>query len=139
MKKCGEMLKEELSEAKKRIEELEHELKILLLPKDPNDEKNVIVEIRAGAGGDEAALFAAEIYRMYVKYAESQHWKTELLTLNENGIGGFKEVTFMIYGQGAYSKLKYESGVHRVQRVPGNRKRRPDPYLYYYSSYHAGS
>ena len=113
-----EMLKEELSEAKKRIEELEHELKILLLPKDPNDEKNVIVEIRAGAGGDEAALFAAEIYRMYVKYAESQRWKTELLTLNENGIGGFKEVTFMIYGQGAYSKLKYESGVHRVQRVP---------------------
>ena len=113
-----EMLKEELSEAKKRIEELEHELKILLLPKDPNDDKNVIVEIRAGAGGDEAALFAAEIYRMYVKYAESQHWRTEMLTLNENGIGGFKEVTFMIYGQGAYSKLKYESGVHRVQRVP---------------------
>ena len=113
-----EMLKEELSEAKKRIEELEHELKILLLPKDPNDDKNVIVEIRAGAGGDEAALFAAEIYRMYVKYAESQHWRTEMLTLNENGIGGFKEVTFMIYGQGAYSKLKYENGAHRVQRIP---------------------
>ena len=113
-----EMLKEELADAKKRVEELEHELKILLLPKDPNDNKNVIVEIRAGAGGDEAALFAAEIYRMYVKYAESQRWKTEMLSLNENGIGGFKEVTFMINGQGAYSKLKYESGVHRVQRVP---------------------
>ena len=113
-----QMLKEELSDAKKRIEELEYELKILLLPKDPNDSKNVIVEIRAGAGGDEAALFAAEIYRMYVKYAESQRWKTEMMSLNENGIGGFKEVTFMINGNGAYSKLKYESGVHRVQRVP---------------------
>lgn len=113
-----EMLKEELSDAKKRIEELEHELKILLLPKDPNDDKNVIVEIRAGAGGDEAALFASEIYRMYVKFAESQNWKTEMLSLNENGIGGFKEVTFMITGRGAYSKLKYESGVHRVQRIP---------------------
>ena len=113
-----EMLKEELSDAKKRVEELEKELKILLLPKDPNDSKNVIVEIRAGAGGDEAALFAAEIYRMYVKYAESRRWKTEMLSLNENGIGGFKEVTFMIKGEGAYSRLKYESGVHRVQRVP---------------------
>ena len=113
-----EMLKEELSDAKKNVEELEHELKILLLPKDPNDNKNVIVEIRAGAGGDEAALFAAEIYRMYVKYAESRRWKTEMMSLNENGIGGFKEVTFMITGAGAYSKLKYESGVHRVQRVP---------------------
>ena len=105
-----EMLKEELSDAKKRVEELEKELKILLLPKDPNDSKNVIVEIRAGAGGDEAALFAAEIYRMYVKYAESRRWKTEMMSLNENGIGGFKEVTFMIQGQGAYSRLKYESG-----------------------------
>lgn len=113
-----EMLKEELADAKKRIEELEYEMKILLLPKDPNDSKNVIVEIRAGAGGDEAALFAAEIYRMYVKYAETQRWKTEMLSLNENGIGGFKEVTFMINGNGAYSRLKYESGVHRVQRVP---------------------
>lgn len=113
-----EMLKEELADAKIRIEELETELKILLLPKDPNDSKNVIVEIRAGAGGDEAALFAAEIYRMYVKYAESRRWKTELMSLNENGIGGFKEVTFMINGAGAYSRLKYESGVHRVQRVP---------------------
>ena len=113
-----EMLKEELADAKSRIEELETELKILLLPKDPNDSKNVIVEIRAGAGGDEAALFAAEIYRMYVKYAESRRWKTELMSLNENGIGGFKEVTFMINGAGAYFRLKYESGVHRVQRVP---------------------
>ena len=113
-----EMLKEELADAKSRIEELETELKILLLPKDPNDSKNVIVEIRAGAGGDEAALFAAEIYRMYVKDAESRRWKTELMSLNENGIGGFKEVTFMINGAGAYSRLKYESGVHRVQRVP---------------------
>ena len=113
-----ELAKEELNESKARIEELEQELKVLLLPKDPNDDKNVIVEIRAGAGGDEAALFAAEIYRMYVKYAESRRWKTEMMSLNENGIGGFKEVTFMITGAGAYSRLKYESGVHRVQRVP---------------------
>lgn len=113
-----EMLKEELSGAKKRIEELEQELKILLLPKDPNDDKNVIVEIRAGAGGDEAALFAAEIYRLYVHYAESQRWKVETMNVDEIGIGGMKEVNFMISGQGAYSRLKYESGVHRVQRVP---------------------
>ena len=113
-----EMLKEELSDAKSRIEELETELKILLLPKDPNDSKNVIVEIRAGAGGDEAALFAAEIYRMYVHYADSRRWKTEMISLNENGIGGFKECVFMVTGQGAYSRMKYESGVHRVQRVP---------------------
>mgnify|MGYP000778206975 CR=1 FL=1 len=113
-----EMLKEELSDAKKRVEELEKELKILLLPKDPNDSKNVIVEIRAGAGGDEAALFAAEIYRMYVHYAESKHWKVETMEMEEIGIGGMKSVTFMVTGQGAYSVLKYESGVHRVQRVP---------------------
>lgn len=113
-----EMLKEELSDAKKRVEELEHEIKILLLPKDPNDSKNVIVEIRAGAGGDEAALFAAEIYRMYVKYAESRGWKTEMMSVDENGIGGFKDATFMINGNGAYSRMKYESGTHRVQRVP---------------------
>ncbi len=111
-----EMLKDELNAAKKRIEELEDELKILLLPKDPNDEKNVIVEIRAGAGGDEAALFAAEGYRLY--YAESQRWKVETMNVDEIGIGGMKEVNFMISGQGAYSRLKYESGVHRVQRVP---------------------
>ena len=113
-----EMLKEELADARKQVEELEHELKILLLPKDPNDNKNVIVEIRAGAGGDEAALFAAEIYRMYVHYAESRRWKVEVMEADEIGIGGMKSVTFMIQGQGAYSVMKYESGVHRVQRVP---------------------
>ena len=113
-----ELAKEELSSSKKRVEELEHELKILLLPKDPNDEKNIMVEIRAGAGGDESALFAAEVYRMYAHYAESKRWKTELISLSENGIGGFKEVVFMVSGQSVYSRMKYESGVHRVQRVP---------------------
>ena len=113
-----ELAKEELNDSKKRVEELEQELKILLLPKDPNDDKNVMIEIRAGAGGDEAALFAAEIYRMYVHYADSRRWKTEIISISENGIGGFKEVVFMITGQGAYSRMKYESGVHRVQRVP---------------------
>mgnify|MGYP004456853337 CR=1 FL=1 len=113
-----DLAKEELNEAKARMEELENELKILLLPKDPNDDKNVIVEIRAGAGGDEAALFAAEIYRMYVHYAESRKWKVEVLECEEIGIGGMKSVSFMITGQGAYSVMKYESGVHRVQRVP---------------------
>lgn len=106
------------------MEELEQELKILLLPKDPNDDKNVIVEIRAGAGGDEAALFAAEIYRMYVHYAEKQRWKVELINVDEIGIGGMKEVQFTISGQGAYSKMKYESGVHRVQACAGDRERR---------------
>ena len=113
-----ELAKEELSAAKARVEELEHELKILLLPKDPNDDKNVVVEIRAGAGGDEAALFAAEIYRMYLHYAESRRWRVELVECEEIGIGGMKNVTFMITGSGAYSVMKYESGVHRVQRVP---------------------
>lgn len=113
-----DMIKETLNESKKRVAELESEMKILLLPKDPNDDKNVIVEIRAGAGGDESALFAAEIYRMYVHYAESQRWKVETMNVDEIGIGGMKEVQFMINGQGAYSKMKYESGVHRVQRVP---------------------
>ena len=113
-----ELAKEELSDARKRVDELERELKILLLPKDPNDDKNIILEIRAGAGGDEAALFAAELYRMYGSYAESHHWKVEIISLNESGIGGFKEVQAMVTGKGAYSKLKYESGVHRVQRVP---------------------
>ena len=112
------MLKEEHAEAKKKKEELEERLKILLLPKDPNDEKNVVVEIRAGAGGDEAALFAAELYRMYVHYAESRHWKVELVNADETGIGGMKEAEFMVSGSGAYPVLKYESGVHRVQRVP---------------------
>ena len=113
-----ELAKEELNDAKARVEELEHELKILLLPKDPNDDKNVIVEIRAGAGGDEAALFAAEIYRMYQHYAETKNWKTEIMECDDTGIGGMKSVTFMITGAGAYSVMKYESGVHRVQRVP---------------------
>ena len=113
-----ELAKEELSESKDRLVEIEEELKILLLPKDPNDEKNVIVEIRGGAGGDEAALFAADLYRMYTMYAERNRWKIDMMNMNENGIGGFKEVVFMINGQGAYSKLKYESGVHRVQRIP---------------------
>ena len=113
-----EMAKEELNNCKQKIVELEEDLKILLLPKDPNDDKNVIVEIRGGAGGDEAALFAAELYRMYAHYAETNRWKVDMMNLNENGIGGFKEVIFMINGKGAYSKLKYESGVHRVQRVP---------------------
>ena len=113
-----ELLKEENAAARAELQELEKKLQILLLPKDPNDQKNVIVEIRAGAGGEEAALFAAELYRMYSRYAETNHWKTEIMTLSESGIGGFKEVTFMIRGAGAYSKLKYESGVHRVQRVP---------------------
>ncbi len=113
-----EMAKEELADAKRRVEEYENDLKILLLPKDPNDEKDVVVEIRAGAGGDEAALFAAELFRMYQKYSDQHRWKVEMVDCNENGIGGFKEAVFMIKGQGAYSKLKYESGVHRVQRVP---------------------
>ena len=113
-----DLAKEELNDSKARVEELEKKLKILLLPKDPNDDKNVIVEIRAGAGGEEAALFAAEIYRMYVHYAESRRWKVETLEADETGIGGMKSVNFMVTGDGAYSVLKYESGVHRVQRVP---------------------
>lgn len=113
-----EMAKEEMNDAKSRLETIEQELKILLLPKDSNDSKNVIVEIRAGAGGDEAALFAYEIYRMYQKYVDQFKWKVELMSVNENGIGGFKEAVFMITGDGAYSKMKYESGVHRVQRIP---------------------
>ena len=113
-----ELAKEELAEAKKEVETMEGELKILLLPKDENDDKNVVMEIRAGTGGDEAALFAAELYRMYNRFAERNGWKTELVSVNEMGLGGMKEVVFMINGQGAYSKLKYESGGHRVQRVP---------------------
>ena len=113
-----EMESDEMAESKKRIGEIEQELKILLIPKDPMDEKNVIVEIRAGAGGDEAALFAAELFRMYSKYAEKQRWKIDMMSVNESGIGGFKEVVFMISGNGVYSRLKFESGVHRVQRVP---------------------
>ncbi len=113
-----EMVKEEIKELEPEVVRLEDELKILLIPKDPNDHKNVIVEIRGGAGGDEAALFAGTLYRMYARYAERQGWVVELMDSNEIGIGGFKEVIFMIKGKGAYSRLKYESGVHRVQRVP---------------------
>ena len=113
-----EMLKEELADGNAQIEAYEKQLKLLLIPKDPCDDKNVVVEIRAGAGGEEAALFAAELYRMYVHYIESRRWKIELVNVDETGLGGMKEVEFMVKGQGAYSVLKYESGVHRVQRVP---------------------
>ncbi len=113
-----EMLKEELYEGKARLPKLEEELKILLLPKDPNDEKNVIVEIRAGVGGDEAALFAADMFRVYTRYAERQGWRIETMSVEDIGIGGIKTVSFMIKGNGAYSRLKFESGVHRVQRIP---------------------
>lgn len=112
------LIKEELSNARAQKEELEQKLKILLLPKDPNDEKNTIVEIRAGAGGEEAALFASELYRMYVRYSESRHWKVETMDVEETGLGGMKYVSFMVKGENVYSTLKYESGVHRVQRVP---------------------
>lgn len=113
-----ELLKEEIAEYEDALEKLEKELKIMLLPKDPNDEKNVIVEIRAGAGGDEAGLFAGDLFRMYSRYAERHGWRVEVMSSNPQGVGGFKEVIFMIKGKGAYSKLKYESGVHRVQRIP---------------------
>jgi peptide chain release factor 1 len=109
---------EELAKLEKRVAEVEEELKILLLPKDPNDEKNVVLEIRAGTGGDEATLFAAEIFRMYNRYAETNRWRVEVLSTSESGVGGLKEVIALIEGQGVYSRLKYESGVHRVQRVP---------------------
>lgn len=113
-----ELLKEELAENKTKLAETEQELKLMLIPKDPNDDKNVIMEIRGGAGGDEAALFAGDLFRMYTRYAEKHGWKTEFMSASESDLGGFKEVCFMITGQGAYSRLKYESGVHRVQRVP---------------------
>ncbi len=113
-----EMVKEELKENQALLEELEEKMKVELLPKDPNDSKNVIVEIRGGAGGDEAALFAYDLFRMYKMYSETQNWKIELLGSSDSEAGGFKEVSFLIKGQGAYSRLKYESGVHRVQRVP---------------------
>lgn len=117
-KEMLEMLREEISSDKKRREELQEQLKVLLLPKDPNDDKNVIVEIRAGAGGEEAALFANEIRRMYYMFAEKNHWKVEEINIEENELGGLKEGSFMVVGEGAYSKFKFESGVHRVQRVP---------------------
>ncbi len=113
-----ELAKEELKELEKQQEELERELKILLLPKDPNDEKNIFLEIRAAAGGEEAALFAADLFRMYSRYAERKGWKVQMLDANVTGRGGFKEVVALIEGKGAYSRLKYESGVHRVQRIP---------------------
>ena len=112
------MAQEELRCGKERLAVLEEELKLLLLPRDPNDDKNVIVEIRAGAGGDEAALFAGVLYRMYTMFADSEGFKTELISSNETGLGGFREISFMVIGDGAYSRFKYESGVHRVQRVP---------------------
>ena len=113
-----EMAKEELAELKEKSEKLTEELKIALLPKDPNDDKNVILEVRAGTGGEEAALFGADLLRMYTRYAERKGWKTEIMDMNDTGIGGVKEAVVMIKGKGAYSRLKYESGVHRVQRVP---------------------
>lgn len=112
------LVKEELADNKVKLADIDKELRVLLIPKDPNDDKNVIMEIRGGAGGDEAALFAGDLFRMYIKYAEKHGWKAEFMSANENDLGGFKEVCFMITGQGAYSRLKYESGVHRVQRVP---------------------
>ena len=114
---------EELAQLDERLHQVEEDLKVLLLPKDPNDEKNVILEIRAGTGGDEATLFAAEIFRMYTRYAESQRWKVEVLSTSESGVGGLKEVIAIIEGKGVFSRLKYESGVHRVQRVPEPRRR----------------
>ena len=113
-----EMLLEEMRDIEEIMPKLEQELRILLLPKDPNDDKNVIIEIRGGTGGDEAALFAGNLYRMYCRYAERNKWKTEVLSKSEVGVGGLKEIVFSLHGQGAYSKLKFESGVHRVQRVP---------------------
>ena len=117
-KELLEMLHDELSEAQKNADESEERLKLLLIPKDPNDDKNVIMEIRGGTGGEEAALFAADLMRMYNMYAESHHWKTEILSSNPTELGGYKEISFLVNGKGAYSRLKYESGVHRVQRVP---------------------
>lgn len=113
-----EMVKLELSELSERKEQLEEQIHVLLMPKDPNDDKNVIVEIRGAAGGEEAALFAGSLYRMYMRYAESQGWRVELMEANESDLGGFKEIIFMVKGKGAYSKLKFENGAHRVQRVP---------------------
>ena len=113
-----ELVKEEISELEDSIEKEEQDLKILLLPKDPNDEKNVFMEVRAGTGGDEAGLFAEDLLRMYRMFADKQRWKTEIMSISEQGVGGIKEVVFLVKGSGAYSKLKYESGVHRVQRVP---------------------
>ena len=113
-----QLIKEDLKQAQEQLPLVSQELKVLLLPKDPNDDKNVIVEVRGGAGGDEAALFAASLFRMYARYAERNRFKTEIMNTNESDVGGYKEIVFMISGKGAYSRLKYESGVHRVQRIP---------------------
>src|SRR5699024_6070568 len=117
-KEMADMVREEVSQLEEDIAEMEEELKILLLPKDPNDDKNVIVEIRAAAGGDEAALFAGDLYRMYARYAEMRRWSTEVIESTSTGVGGYREIIFMIHGKGAYSRLKFENGAHRVQRVP---------------------
>ena len=117
-KELKELAEADIQEAKEKLPKIEEELKVLLIPKDPNDDKNIICEIRAGAGGEEAALFAGTLFRMYSMYAERKHWKVEILNENETGLGGYKEITFMITGKGVYSRLKFESGVHRVQRVP---------------------
>ena len=125
-----ELAEVELYDAKEKLPKLEEELKILLIPKDPNDDKNVICEIRGGAGGEEAALFAGTLFRMYSMYAERKRFKLEVLNVNETGMGGYKEITFMISGKGAYSRLKFESGVHRVQRVPDTESSRKSTYIY---------
>ena len=117
-KELKELAEADYYEAKNKLPEIEEELKILLIPKDPDDDKNIICEIRAGAGGEEAALFAGTLFRMYTMYAEKKHWKVEVLNENETGLGGYKEISFMVTGKGVYSRLKFESGVHRVQRVP---------------------
>ena len=117
-KELKELAEEDFHKSKERLPHIEEELKTLLIPKDPNDDKNIICEIRAGAGGEEAALFAGTLFRMYSMYAEKKHWKVEVLHENETGLGGYKEISFMITGKGVYSRLKFESGVHRVQRVP---------------------
>ena len=117
-KELKELAEMEIEEIKEKLPKIEEELKILLIPKDPDDDKNIICEIRAGAGGEEAALFAGTLFRMYSMYAENRHWKIDVLNENETGLGGYKEITFMVTGKGAYSRLKFESGVHRVQRVP---------------------
>ena len=124
------MVQLQYDESKADMERLSEELKIMLLPKDPNDSKNVIIEIRGGAGGEEAALFANSLYRMYTMYAQTKGWKSEVLNANETELGGFKEISFSIEGEGAYSRFKYESGVHRVQRVPRNRVTGTNPYIH---------
>ena len=118
MPKCGEMAQEELKELEEQLDESEEKLKVLLIPKDPMDSKNIIMEIRAGTGGDEAALFAADLFRMYSRLAETRKWTVEIMSSNEINLGGFKEISFSISGKSVYGDLKYESGVHRVQRVP---------------------